>query len=127
MDDGMQSGAGTVVKKAEGVEARKVEAGTATEMQVLVGEGDGAPHFAMRKFRMADGGGMPLHRNRVEHEQYVLTGKARIVIGDETHTVASGDVLYIPAGIPHAYEVLEAPFEFLCMVPNGPDEVEVLE
>ena len=34
---------------------------------------------------------------------------------------------YIPAGAPHFYEVVEAPFEFLCMVPNGPDRIEILE
>jgi quercetin dioxygenase-like cupin family protein len=41
--------------------------------------------------------------------------------------VSPGDVLYIPAGTPHSYEVVEAPFEFLCLVPNGPDEVEILD
>jgi quercetin dioxygenase-like cupin family protein len=40
--------------------------------------------------------------------------------------VRSGTVLYIPAGEPHSYEVLEAPFEFLCLVPNQPDRVELL-
>jgi len=116
-----------VVKQAESVTARPVPAGTGTEIQVLVGPDDGAPHFAMRRFRMEAGGGMPRHRNRVEHEQYVLSGKARMVIGDETHVVTAGNVLYIPAGMPHSYEVLEGPFEFLCMVPNAPDEVEILD
>ena len=38
-----------------------------------------------------------------------------------------GDVLYIPAGEPHSYEVVEAPFEFLCMVPNEPDQLTILD
>ena len=42
------------------------------------------------------------------------------------HEVSSGDVLYIPAGMPHSYEVVEAPFEFLCLVPNLPDKLEIL-
>jgi len=29
--------------------------------------------------------------------------------------------------VPHAYEVLEGPFEFLCMVPNLPDRIEIVE
>jgi hypothetical protein len=29
--------------------------------------------------------------------------------------------------VPHDYRVLEAPFEFLCMVPNAPDKIEILE
>jgi quercetin dioxygenase-like cupin family protein len=115
-----------VVKRADRVPADEVRAGTATRVQVLLGAADGAPHFAMRRFIMGEGGGMPLHTNAVEHEQYVLSGRARITVGDTDHEVASGDVLYIPAGTPHAYRVLEAPFEFLCMVPNQPDRLEIL-
>lgn len=116
-----------VVKRAEGVPADEVRAGTATRVQVLLGEGDGAPHFAMRKFSMGEGGGMPRHTNRVEHEQFVLAGRARVAIGGGEHEVSAGDVLYIPAGVPHSYRVLEAPFEFLCMVPNAPDRIEILD
>jgi quercetin dioxygenase-like cupin family protein len=116
-----------VVKRAGEVPADEVRAGTAATVQVLLGERDGAPHFAMRKFSMGEGGGMPRHTNRVEHEQYVLAGRARITIGDGEHEVSAGDVLYIPAGVPHSYRVLEAPFEFLCMVPNAPDRLEILD
>jgi len=127
MSDAIDSRNTPVVKLADSVTGTPVPAGSATEVQVLVGPDDGAPHFAMRRFRMGEGGGMPRHRNRVEHEQYVLAGKARVAVGDEEHVVEAGNVLYIPAGMPHSYQVLEAPFEFLCMVPNQPDEVEVLE
>ena len=115
-----------VVKRAADVATKTVAAGRATETQVLIGPDDGAPNFAMRRFIMGEGGGMPLHTNAVEHEQYVLKGRARLHIGEETHEVAAGDVLYIPAGAPHDYEVLEAPFEFLCMVPNQADRIEIL-
>jgi len=115
-----------VVKRAESVTGREVAAGTATRTQVLIGDEDGAPNFAMRRFVMGPGGGMPRHTNTVEHEQYVLKGRARVGIGDAVHEVGANDVLYIPAGTPHFYEVLEAPFEFLCVVPNAPDEIEIL-
>ncbi len=116
-----------VVKRAETVERMDVAAGTATETQVLLGPDDGTPNFAMRRFIMGEGGGMPRHTNEVEHEQYVLRGRARIGIGNSVHEVEAGSVLYIPAGAPHFYEVTEAPFEFLCMVPNKPDHIEILE
>lgn len=71
---------------------------------------------------------MPRHRNAVEHEQYVLRGRATIGIGDEVREVAEGDVVYIPAGVPHWYRAEgDEPFEFLCMVPNTPDTIEVLD
>lgn len=106
---------------------RNIDVGQASSMQVLVGPDDGAPHFAMRRFRMETGGGIPLHTNDVEHEQYVLRGRARMRVGDTLHEVGADDVLYIPAGCPHSYEVLEGPFEFLCMVPNLPDQIRLLE
>ena len=116
-----------VVKHATEVASRVVTAGTSTAMQVLVGPDDGAPHFVMRRFEMGPGGGMPRHTNTVEHEQFVLCGRARIRIGDAVHEVGPQDALFIPAGVPHSYEVLDAPFEFLCMVPNAADRIEILD
>ena len=114
-----------IVRRADAVQAEPVKAGEGTTRQVLVGP-DEAPNFALRRFVMEPGGGMPRHTNTVEHEQYVLAGRARVTVGDGAHEVAAGDVLFIPAGVPHSYQVLEAPFEFLCMVPNAPDRLEVL-
>lgn len=115
------------VKSADAVERQEVTAGTATEMQLLIGPDDGASNFSMRRFIMGEGGGMPRHTNEVEHEQYVLAGRARICIGDRMVDVAAGDVVYIPARQPHAYTVVEAPFEFLCVVPNREDRIRVVE
>lgn len=116
-----------IVKPADGVAAADVEAGEGTRMQILVGPDDGAPNFVLRRFVMEAGGGIPEHTNAVEHEQYVLKGRARIRIGDEEHRVGPDDSVYIPAGVPHAYEVVEGPFEFLCVVPNRPDEIRLLD
>ena len=116
-----------VVKRAANVELREVAAGSATQTQELIGPGDGAPNFAMRRFVMGPGGGMPRHTNIVEHEQYVLRGRARVGIGAEIHDVGPDHVVYIPAGTPHFYEVVEAPFEFICVVPNASDRIEILD
>lgn len=116
-----------VVRRSDAVERHVVGAGKETEFQVLLGKSEGMPHFAMRRFIMGKGGGMPRHTNTVEHGQYVLKGRARVTIGDDVHEVAAGSVLYIPAGAPHDYQVIEAPFEFLCMVPHGEDRVELCD
>ncbi len=118
---------GVVVRAAREVPMNEVAAGTATEMQVLVGPDQGAPNFVLRRFRMESGGGMPYHTNEVEHEQYVLRGRARITIAGHPHDVGPDDTLYIPAGVPHSYDVVEAPFEFLCVVPNAPDHIRLEE
>jgi quercetin dioxygenase-like cupin family protein len=104
-----------------------VPAGSATIRQILIGPDEG-PNFALRKFSMEPGGGMPLHTNRVEHEQYVLRGRARVVIGDEVLEVKKDDAIFIPAGVPHSYDALGSEaFEFLCVVPNQPDETTLVE
>ncbi len=108
------------------VEARDVAAGKATTIQVLISAPQ-APNFALRRFRMQKGGGMPPHTNTVEHEQYVLRGRAHIEIGADTHEVASGDVVFIPEGVVHSYQNTgEEPFEFLCIVPNKEDQVTIV-
>ncbi|HEY2955367.1 MAG TPA: cupin domain-containing protein [Candidatus Eisenbacteria bacterium] len=113
------------VKHVSKVPEEAVAAGKGTTRQVLIGPGEG-PNFAMRRFIMQPGGGIPRHSNTVEHEQYVLRGRARVGIGEEVANVTEGDVLFIPAGTPHWYEVEgDQAFEFICVVPNQPDRMEL--
>jgi quercetin dioxygenase-like cupin family protein len=115
------------VKKTNEVEAKNVPAGQDTTIQVLISSQEG-PNFAMRKFSMKPGGGMPLHTNTVEHEQYVLGGRARIGIGEREYEVQGGDVVFIPEGIPHFYENIgNEPFEFLCIIPNKEDVITIMD
>ena len=116
-----------LVKHANDVDMEPVSAGQGTSRQVLIGP-DEAPNFALRRFIMEPGGGMPAHTNAVEHEQYVLRGRARIGIGDEVIEVRKDDVVFIPAGVPHWYKAEgDEPFEFLCVVPNLPDKIELVD
>jgi len=114
------------IKHSIDVEAKNVAAGKDTTIQVLISSQEG-PNFALRKFSMQKGGGMPRHTNTVEHEQYVLRGEATITIGDETHHVKMGDVVFIPEGAIHSYENTgEEPFEFLCIIPNREDKITIV-
>jgi len=115
------------VKNIISVDAVNVTAGTATTIQVLISAQEG-PHFAMRRFVIQPGGGMPLHTNTLEHEQYVLTGQARVQIGEEVYFLKQGDVVLIPEGVPHSYfNNGKGNFEFLCMIPNQPDEIKLVK
>jgi quercetin dioxygenase-like cupin family protein len=114
------------VKRVDDVSAEPVSVGKGTTRQVLIGP-DEAPHFAMRRFVIEPGGGMPAHTNTVEHEQYVLAGRATIGIGNETREVRRGDIVYIAAGTPHWYQAHDGEaFEFLCVVPNLPDTIALV-
>jgi len=70
---------------------------------------------------------MPNHTNSVEHEQYVLKGAAEVGIGPEVYRVSEGDVVFIPANIPHWYRTVgDEPFRFLCLIPNQPDSIRIV-
>ncbi len=115
------------VKHSQDVEERAVAAGKDTTIQVLISAQEG-PNFALRKFSMQPGGGMPRHTNTVEHEQYVLRGLARIGIGEETYEVKQGDAIFIPEGAIHYYENTGSePFEFLCIIPNKEDRITIVD
>jgi len=64
-----------IVRRVDEVVAVDVAAGAATKTQILLGGDDDLPNFAMRRFVMGEGGGMPRHTNSVEHEQYVLRAR----------------------------------------------------
>ena len=115
------------VEHTNEVPTQIVKAGDMTTFQVLISDQEG-PNFAMRRFIMEPGGGMPNHINTVEHEQYVLKGHANIGIGDEILEVKAGDVVFIPAGVPHWYQNIgEENFEFLCLIPNKGDKITLLD
>lgn len=115
------------VKNMKDVSVEEVKAGTKTTRQVLISPEEG-PNFAMRKFSIEPGGGMPMHTNTVEHEQLVLNGKAEVVIGDEIFAAKKDDIVFIPAGVPHSYTTIgDEPFEFLCVVPNKTDLIEIVK
>ena len=116
-----------MVKPVDQVELEQLSGARDARMAILIGPRDGAPNFVMRRIVMGEAGGMPAHTNAVEHEQYVLKGRARVGIAEEIYEVSAHHVVYIPAGTPHWYDVLEAPFEFLCLVPNVPDQVKLVE
>jgi len=117
-----------VLKRGDEVDYEAVDAADGLRKGVLIDESDGAPHFAMRRFELAPGASVPRHTNAVEHEQYVLAGEYVVGIGDEERVVSPGDSLLIPAGVEHWYRNEgEEPGAFICAVPNGDDEIELVE
>jgi quercetin dioxygenase-like cupin family protein len=111
-------------------ELQPVARARGTYKAVLIGEADGAPHFAKRRFVLEPGGRIPAHRHPdIEHEQYVVSGEMTLGLDDETVTAKAGDVVFIPAQTVHWYQNDgDEPCEFLCTVPITKDyETEWLE
>ncbi|NLI00250.1 MAG: cupin domain-containing protein [Chthonomonadales bacterium] len=79
---------------------------------------DGAPTFAMRRFRVDPGGNTPLHSHPWEHEVFVLTGNATVKRDAEDVVLNAGDALLIMPNELHSFVNAGAsPLEFLCMIP----------
>jgi quercetin dioxygenase-like cupin family protein len=117
-----------VVKRSADVEYEAVGAADGMRKGVLLDESDGAPNFAMRRFVLDPGASVPEHTNEVEHEQYVLAGEYTVGIEGEEYEVSAGDSLLIPAGAVHWYENDgDQEGAFICVVPNGDDEIQLVE
>jgi quercetin dioxygenase-like cupin family protein len=117
-----------LIRRSDEIEYEDVGAAEGLRKGVLIDESLGAPNFAIRRFELDAGAEVPEHTNEVEHEQYVLSGEYTVGIDGEEYTVSEGDSLLIPAGVVHWYRnVSDEPGAFICAVPNGDDEIEVVE
>jgi len=54
---------------------------------------------------------IPLHEHESEQMTYILQGSLRFHVAGEEVIVREGEVLHIPAGVPHQAEALEDTFE----------------
>jgi len=131
--DGGEEAAGAggpapLVRRADEVAYEDVDAADGMRKGVLVGEADGAPNLAIRRFVLGPGATVPRHTNEIEHEQYVLEGEYTVGIGKEEYEVSAGDSLLIPAGTVHWYRN-DGPGQgsFICAVPTGDDRIELVE
>jgi len=79
---------------------------------------DGAPVYALRMIEIAPGGHTPRHRHPYEHENFVVEGQGRVLLGGEWRAVRAGDVIFVPGDMEHTYENTgDVPFKFLCGIP----------
>ncbi len=115
------------VKNMDDLPLEPLSVGAKTSKQVLISDQEG-PNFAMRRFVIEAGGFMPMHTNTVEHEQFCIGGKAKVIIGDEKVIVQKNNVVFIPANVPHCYKTIgDEAFEFLCLIPNQEDIIEIVD
>lgn len=114
-------------KEISSIEAVAQKAGKGVSMKMLLSPSE-SPNFAMRNFIIEAGGHMPLHTNAIEHEQYVISGRALVQIGDKKVEAKAGDIFLIPAGVAHSYETIgDESYSFLCLVPNCEDCITLIK
>lgn len=92
-----------------------------TTMNVVLGAQDTRGQFALLDQHGVLGDATPLHRHLNEDEAfYVLDGEIVAVAGDEEHHARAGSALFLPRGLPHAFQVTSASAHLLTIsVPPG--------
>ena len=67
------------------------------------------PRYKIDAGRRSGPGEVEVHDHEVD-VMHVLQGRATVVAGEETHRLGEGDVLEIPAGVPHQFTDASDPF-----------------
>lgn len=92
--------------------------------RLLIGQADGAPHFAMRLFELEASGCTPRHSHEWEHEVFVHAGKGAVWRNDGWVDVEPGTAVFVPGGEEHQFRNTgTAPLRFVCLVPRGSPEL----
>jgi len=59
------------------------------------------------EFRIAKGGRVPEHSHPHEQTGYLVSGRLKFIVGDESFEAGPGDSWCLPGDVAHAAEVLE--------------------
>ena len=83
----------------------------------LIGEAEGASQYRMLYFEVPPGGRTARERHPHDHGVMIVAGRARVTLGDSTHEVGEGDVVYVAGNELHCFEALgDVPLGFVCVV-----------
>jgi len=115
------------VARSPGASLRGVDAFELSEIRTTL-EASGRPfHEIVRSHDLSVGlyvlpaGGEDHQAPHTEDEAYfVISGRARISVGDKDRSVADGSVVFVPADVPHRFHDIDA--ELVVLVAFGPAE-----
>jgi quercetin dioxygenase-like cupin family protein len=60
----------------------------------------------LSEFRMKQDSQLPAHAHPQEQTGYLISGRIRLFVGDETYEVEPGDSWSVPGGVTHRAEIL---------------------
>ena len=86
--------------------------------RVLVDPDRGSGAITLGEGIMNPGAELPIHTHRVEEAMVITRGTITVVLGNDTYTLNSGDVILAPAGVQHTLaNHSEEPAGFLFFYP----------
>jgi quercetin dioxygenase-like cupin family protein len=66
-----------------------------------------------------EGAGPPPHTHAWDETYYVLDGQIDVLLGDRVHTVSQGELVFIPGGTPHNFQMKSKTAKFLSLNSRG--------
>lgn len=74
------------------------------------------------------GDAIPLHRHAIDEVVFYLSGDVEVRLGEESHAVRAGDIMVIPAGVPHSQlNTGDSIAEIRAVFPRARLDIEYLE
>ena len=84
----------------------------------MIGKKEGAENFAFRYYEIQPGGVSNKEQHPHDHGVLILQGEGKVLMGEESHSIARGDILHIPPDILHQLSNTgQEPLGFLCVIP----------
>jgi quercetin dioxygenase-like cupin family protein len=78
----------------------------------------GSDGYSVRYFEVPPGRRTTLERHAHDHSVVLQQGRARVTLGDDTHDLGPGDVVYVAPHELHSFEALgDEPLGFICVAP----------
>jgi quercetin dioxygenase-like cupin family protein len=95
-----RSGQAAIIHKSDVVKGRSTDSSSPMRLWPLLS----TPEARMNYIEVAGRSGMHFHPDQ-DHRLYVLEGKVIVIAGPNTNTAVVGDLIIIPKGVRHAYDV----------------------
>ena len=89
----------------------------------MIGKKEGGENFAFRYYQLSPGSKTRDESHPYDHGILVLVGSGEVLLGEETHSIAQGDIIHIPPDARHQlFNTSPEPFGFLCVIPAKRDK-----
>jgi len=89
---------------------------------------DPVASMAVAVQEVAVGDGIPLHVHRIDEVFFFDAGMAEFRLGEETHRIVAGTIVFAPAGVPHATRNIgEEIVRFRAVFPSHVVDLQYLE
>jgi quercetin dioxygenase-like cupin family protein len=84
----------------------------------MIGKKEGAENFAFRYYQLEVGARSRQEQHHHDHGVFILQGSGEVLLGDQTHPISRGDIIYIPPDVLHQLRNTGSdPLGFLCVIP----------